>query len=71
MDLFCNDKYWNKIEDKTSQIIPQIMKPELQRRSLQQLEEDDKPELIKQWGEYDFKFKLKAQGGSENQRSGS
>lgn len=57
MDLFCNDKYWNRMEDKTSKLMPEVLKPELQRRKFEQLDEDDSP-LVKQWGNYDFKFKL-------------
>ena len=29
MDLFCNDKYWNKIEDRTAKMMPNAIKPEL------------------------------------------
>ena len=46
MDLFCNDKYWVKIEDKTNKLMPQILKPELQRRNLNQID-GQKTELIK------------------------
>ena len=42
------------------------MKPELQRRKFEHLDEGI-PSVIKQWGKYDFKFKLQAQGGIENQ----
>ena len=57
MDLFCNDKYWSRMEDKTSKLMPEVLKPELQRRKFDQLDEEDSP-LVKQWGKYDFKFKL-------------
>ena len=57
MDLFCNDKYWTKMEDKG---LPKFMKPELQRRKFEQLEQEEKPELLNVWGDYDYKFKLKA-----------
>lgn len=63
MDLFCNDKYWNRMEERTEKMVPQILKPDHQRRRVQHVMDEPASDLIRQWGDYDFKFKLQAQGG--------
>jgi len=62
MDLFCNDKYWNKIEGKNEKTDNQILKTEA-RKLNKNVKEESLEDLIKQWGDHDFRFKLEAQGG--------
>ena len=64
MDLFCNDKYWNKLEDNKN--VPQILRPDHRTRRVAHVMDDPAQDLIRQWGDCDFKFKLWAQGGMVN-----
>ena len=74
MDLFCNDKYWNRLEDNKN--TPQILKPEHKKSKagnfnnsgamVPQMVDEPAQDLIRQWGDCDFKFKLWAQGGMVN-----
>ena len=56
MDFFCkNDAYWNKLETATDKMVPLALKKDAARLRMDDAEAEN---LIKQWGEYDFKFKF-------------
>ena len=45
MDLFCNDKYWNRLEDNKN--VPQILRPDHKTRRVAHVMDEPAQDLIR------------------------
>ena len=65
MDLFCNDRYWNDVEDTTQKILPSMRpEPRVQLRHAAESGRHGNVNYTRQWGKHDYTFKFIAQGGA-------